>query len=84
VSYEELGDAQKALASYQRVEQRYRDSYLLPRVLFSTGRLLEAEGDYAGALKDYNRMEDEHPDSAWTRLARNRIIQLKTEGKIPE
>ena len=84
VSYEELGDAKKALSSYQRIEERYRDSYLVPRVLFSIGRLLETDGDYAGALKAYNRMEDDHPDSNWTKMARNRIVALKTEGKIPK
>jgi TolA-binding protein len=84
VSYEELGDAKQALASYQRLQQRYRDSYLLPRALFSVGRLLEVEGDSAGALKAYNELEDDHPDSNWTKVARNRIILLKTEGKIPE
>jgi TolA-binding protein len=83
-SYEELGDAKQALSSYQQVRERYRDSYLAPRALFSVGRLLEAEGDFAGALKAYNALEDDHPDSNWTRLARNRIILLKTEGKIPE
>jgi len=84
VSYEEMGDAKQALASYQRLQQRYRDSYLLPRALFSVGRLLEGEGDWAGALKTYNELEDDHPDSNWTKMARNRIILLKTEGKIPE
>jgi TolA-binding protein len=84
VSYEEMGDAKQALASYRRLEQRYRDSYLLPRVLFSIGRLLEGEGDTAAALKAYNQLEDDHPDSNWTRLARNRIILLKIEGKITE
>jgi tetratricopeptide (TPR) repeat protein len=84
VSYEELGDSKQALTSYQRVQQRYRDSYLLPRVLFSIGRLLETDGDAAGAAKVYNQLEDDHPDSNWTKMARNRILQLKTEGKIPE
>jgi len=84
VSYEELGDGKQALASYRRVQERYRDSYLLPRALFSIGRLLETEGDAAGALKAYNELEDDHPDSNWTKVARNRIIVLKTEGKIPE
>jgi TolA-binding protein len=84
VSYEELGDGKQALASYRRVQERYRDSYLLPRTLFSIGRLLETEGDAAGALKAYNELEDDHPDSNWTKVARNRIIVLKTEGKIPE
>ncbi len=84
VSYEELGDAKQAQASYQRLKERYRDSYLLPRALFSIGRLLEVEGDSAGALKAYNELEDDHPDSNWTKMARNRIILLKTEGKITE
>ena len=84
VSSEELGDAKQALSSYQRVRERYRNSYLLPRALFSIGRLLETEGDSAGALKVYNELEDDHPDSNWTKVARNRILGLKTEGKIPE
>jgi TolA-binding protein len=84
VSFEELGDAKQALSSYRRAQERYRSSYLLPRVLFSIGRLLETEGDSAGALQAYNQLEDDHPDSNWTKMARNRIIQLKTEGKIPE
>jgi TolA-binding protein len=84
VAYEELGDDKQALSSYQRVQQRYKGSYLLPRVLFSIGRLLETGGDTAGAVKVYNQLEDDHPDSNWTRMARNRIILLKTEGKIPE
>ena len=54
-AHEELGDAKQALSSYQRVRERYRDSYLLPRVLFSIGRLLETEGDSAGALKVLQR-----------------------------
>jgi TolA-binding protein len=84
VCYEELGDGKQALAGYRKVQERYRDSYLLPHALFSSGRLLETEGDIAAALKDYNRLEDDHPDSNWTKAARNRIILLKTEGKIPD
>jgi TolA-binding protein len=82
--YEELGDSKLALSSYQRVQERYRDSYLLPHALFSVGRLLETAGDTTAALKAYNQLEDDHPDSNWTKAARNRIILLKTEGKIPE
>ena len=84
VSYEETGDAKLALSSYQRVQDRYKGSYLVPRALFSAGRLLETDGDFTGALKAYNRLEDDHPDSNWTKAGRNRIIELKIEGKIPE
>jgi len=82
--YEELGDGKKALEAYQRIGSRYRDSYLLPQALFASGRLLEAAGDFAGASTVYNQLDEEHPDSNWTKLARNRIIDLKLKGKIQE
>ena len=84
VCQEELGDLKQALADYQRVRDRYKDSYLVPHVLFAVGRLLETEGDFAGAQKVYTQLEDEHPESAWTRASRNRIIELKIEGKVSE
>jgi tetratricopeptide (TPR) repeat protein len=84
ICYENLGDDKQALAAYQRLRDRYKNSYLVPHVLFSIGRILESEGDYPGALKAYNLLDDEHPESAWTRMSRNRIIQLKIEGKVPQ
>lgn len=82
--YEELGDGKKALEAYERIRARYRDSYLMPQVLFASGRLLESDGDFAGASKAYTQLEESHPDSNWTKLARNRIIDLKLKGKIQE
>ena len=82
--YEELGDAKKAREAYERVKSRYRDSYLAAQAMFSSGRLLETDGEFTGALAAYNQLEEEHPDSNWTKLARNRIIDLKIKGKIQE
>lgn len=82
--FEEQGDAKQALEAYERVRSRYQASYLMPRALFSVGRLLETGGDSAGAAKVYNQLEDDYPDSNWTKVARNRIIDLKIKGKIAE
>jgi TolA-binding protein len=84
VCYEEMEETKKALAVYGQLTGRYKDSLLRPRALFSTGRLLELEGDYAGAKKAYDQLEDEYPLSSWTRVARNRIIELKIKGQISE
>jgi TolA-binding protein len=84
VCYEELGETKEALAAYGQLTGRYKESLLRPRALFSTGRLMEQEGNFAGAKKAYDQLEDEYPLSGWTKTARNRIIELKIKGQIPE
>jgi outer membrane protein assembly factor BamD (BamD/ComL family) len=52
--------------------------------LFTQGRLNEELENHEVAADAYNRLVDEHPQSSWTNLARNRIIALKTRGLIAE
>jgi tetratricopeptide (TPR) repeat protein len=82
ISYERLDDADQALDAYRRVVDRYPENFLVPEVLFSIGRVQEQKGDFTGAEEAYNRLEEEHPLSNWTKLARNRIIALKIDGKL--
>ncbi|WP_018525256.1 tetratricopeptide repeat protein [Alkalispirochaeta alkalica] len=51
-----------------------------PRALFNLGRLAEELQDYDEALEYYNRLAGDHPESNWTKLARNRIIWLTSQG----
>jgi tetratricopeptide (TPR) repeat protein len=82
ISYERMEDADQAIAAYQRVVDGYPESFLVPEVLFTIGRVQEQKGDFAAAEQAYNRLEGEHPLSNWTKLARNRIIALKIDGKL--
>ncbi len=51
-----------------------------PRALFNLGRLAESSEDYDLALDYYNRLLDEHGESSWTNLGRDRIIWLQSQG----
>jgi tetratricopeptide (TPR) repeat protein len=55
------------------VEQEEGDS---PKELYEEGKTRESEGDYAGAFAVYSLLIQEHPDSEWAALARERVIVL--------
>jgi tetratricopeptide (TPR) repeat protein len=84
VAFEKAEDVEQAMASYQQVVDGYPDNFLVPHALFSLGRLYESREDFENAFQLYNRLEDEHPLSNWTKLGRNRIIDLKVQGRIAE
>jgi TolA-binding protein len=82
VCLEEKGDRDGALAQYQKIGSQYGDSAVAPRAIFNTGRLQEAKGSFEEAQKSYDGLEADFPSSEWTKLAKNRIIALKVEGKL--
>jgi TolA-binding protein len=83
VCCEEKGDTDNALKLYvQASGSSYRESTVAPRALFDSGRLYEAKGDWANAQKVYQSMDGLFPQSMWTRLAKNRMVELKVLGKI--
>jgi TolA-binding protein len=82
VCYEEKSDTDSALKLYVKAAADYKDSPAAPRALFDAGRLYEAKSDWVNAQKTYQSMDDTYPQSLWTRLAKNRLIELKVLGKI--
>jgi predicted negative regulator of RcsB-dependent stress response len=84
---EAAGNTEAALGHIDTLVERYAGSEPTPeiaRALFTQGRLNEQLENYEAAADSYNRLVDEHPQSSWTNLARNRIIALKTRGLIAE
>ncbi|MGA2641521.1 MAG: tetratricopeptide repeat protein [Spirochaetia bacterium] len=82
VCYEEKGDTDNALKLYVQASGSYKDSTVAPRALFDSGRLYEAKSDWANAQKAYQSMDGLYAQSMWTRLAKNRLVELKVQGKI--
>jgi tetratricopeptide (TPR) repeat protein len=78
---EETGDTEAARELYGRVVA-LEDTANLERAhaVFSLGRLAEGAEEHQLALEYYNQLLDEHPDSNWTNLGRNRIIWLTSQG----
>lgn len=84
---ESAGNLDTALGHVNTLLEDYGDEGPTPeiaRALFTRGRLNEEQQNYEDAADTYNDLVDEHPDSSWTNLARNRIIALKTRGLIAE
>lgn len=84
---ESAGNTETALGHIDTLVERYAGSEPTPeiaRALFTQGRLNEELENHEVAADAYNRLVDEHPQSSWTNLARNRIIALKTRGLIAE
>jgi len=79
---EEKGDVDGAQKLYTQVSVSYKDSTVAPRALFNAGRLDEQKGAWADAQKKYEQMDSLYNQSVWTRLAKNRVVELKVQGKI--
>lgn len=82
VCAEEKGDTDSALNLYLNASSTYKDSAVAPRALFDAGRLYEAKSDWTNAQKTYQSMDESYSRSMWTRLAKNRLVELKVLGKI--
>ena len=53
-----------------------------PARIFNAGRIDEAKGAWADAQKKYEQMDSLYSQSVWTKLAKNRLVELKVQGKI--
>jgi TolA-binding protein len=82
VCLEEKGDRDGALAQYLKIKSEYGDSAVTPRAVFNAGRLQEAKNSFEEARLSYESLEADFSSSEWTKLAKNRIIALRVEGKI--
>lgn len=82
VCLEEKGDAAAAQKLYVRVFEKYQDSAIAPRALFDAARLDEQKGVFDDARKKYEQIDTQYPSSTWDKLAKNRIVGLRVEGKI--
>ena len=82
VCAEEKGDADGAQKLYTQIYTSYKESTVAPRALFNAGRVDEQKGAWAEAQKKYEQMDTLYGQSVWTRLAKNRLIELKVQGRI--
>jgi TolA-binding protein len=82
VCAEETGDTAGAAKLYAMVSSTYKDSTVAPRALFDAGRVAEAQGSWTAAQTAYEQLDAAYAQSIWDKLAKNRIIELKVQGKI--
>lgn len=78
--YEELGKLAEAAESYKAAAE-FKDFGMVTHAYFSLGRVLETQGDYAGAVEAYTSAKEAFADDEWSNLATTRIIELQSKGK---
>lgn len=83
VCYENTGKVKEAEAEYLKIYNNYKGSYaLMPKLIFSLGRIAEAEKRYAEAEKYYNQISEEYSGSNYSQYAQDRIILMHARGQL--
>lgn len=83
VAAEENGKKPEAISIYSELLEEYRETFPgAADALFSLGRLYEQTGDFASAGEIYEDLVNNFSSTNWTKLARNRIIKLRIDGKL--
>ncbi|MBO7429939.1 MAG: tetratricopeptide repeat protein [Spirochaetia bacterium] len=83
VCYESTGKTKEAEAEYLKIYNNYKGSYaLMPKLIFSLGRLAEADKRYAEAEKYYNQISEEYSGSNYSLYAQDRIILMHAQGQL--
>ena len=80
---EERQDSKAAIELWTRVVDSAWVSVGLPHAHFVLGTLYEETKQYAEAKARYEKLIAAYPDNDWTKLARDRIILLKSQGLLP-
>jgi len=63
-AYVELGDTKKGISKYLEAAEYAANSFNTPLYLMKAGQLYELDGNYSEALKIYERIKDEYPESS--------------------
>ncbi len=78
VASERSGDSDQAISLYQRVVERYADSFHgVSRALLNIGRLYEGRNNIQAALEAYEQLTVDYSESEWAKLAQTRMIQIE-------
>lgn len=80
VCYEQTNDLAKAAECY-RAAAETKGFVLASHALFSYGRVLESQSNYASAIEAYQMILDAFGDDEWANRAKTRILKLQIQGK---
>lgn len=83
VAAEERRDTQAAIELWTKVIETAGSAVGIPHAYFTLGTLYEETKQYDQAKVQYEKLTAAYPDNDWTKLARNRIILLKSQGLLP-
>ncbi len=76
-AYIELGNTEKGIAKYLEAAELADNSFNSPLYLMKAGEIYELDGKYADALKIYEKIEKEYPESTEGRAIEKYIARVK-------
>jgi tetratricopeptide (TPR) repeat protein len=76
-AYVELGDTEKGISKYIEAADYGKNSFNTPLFLMKAGELYELNSKYADALKVYERIESEYPESTEGTTIEKYIARVK-------
>jgi tetratricopeptide (TPR) repeat protein len=76
-AYVESGDIDKGVSKYIEAADFAKNSFNTPIFLMKAGELYELSGKYSDALKVYERIESEYPESTEGKTINNYIARIK-------
>lgn len=76
-AYVEMGDTEKGLSKYLEAADYASNSFNTPVYLMKAGELYELSGKYSDALKIYERIENEYPESTEGTTIEKNIARVK-------
>jgi len=76
-AYVELGNTEKGIAKYLEAAELADNSFNSPLYLMKAGEIYELNGKYADALKIYEKIEKEYPESTEGRAIEKYIARIK-------
>jgi len=80
---EEQGADDRAKVHYMTFVDKYSgDSSGIAHAWFALGRIAEGTKDWPSALAAYDKIAANWPSSDWTKLAKDRIISMKSRGLV--
>lgn len=81
ISYEGLGQYDRAVAAYSLGFQRFPAEDRVPVSLFKLGDVFEKMGQKKDAQLTFEKLVDEHPRSEYTKMAQERLQALRPPTK---
>ena len=76
-AYIELGDNKKGIAKYLEAAEFADNSFNTPLFLMKAAEIYELEGNYNDALKLYQRIQNEYPESTEGQSIEKYIARVK-------
>ncbi len=78
------GKWEEALREYQDLERDFGHSYLVAEAIFNQGRCREKLARFQDAADAYREIIQVYQQSAFSNLARERLVELQSRGRVKE